>query len=204
MSTESLKKSGHAPLMSGVAGSFLFWLVVSGFGLIEAVGVIAVATAVSLWGYAVVRVLDRGLINAKDPVYWLFGPLLALGSLSLFVLSLVMPRGLLLWAFVALPVSLLVHPGLNPIRRITREAAFREVVPVFGRHFLLVTGLTGMILASDWSWALPIAIVALCAAVLAIRRVHTSVAIGGVCVTLSVAIRSIAEPRFRVHRLVRI
>ena len=157
-----LPVSGVVQLFGLVFG-LLVWLWGSGVGVVTLVVAVLVTLAVGGWGLLTMKAVSPMFDVGRDVSLWLLGPCLGFGLLSLFVVRVVLPRGVFLVVFVLVPVVYGLRKGLRWFGRSGRvglEPFGRQEPLVFG---FVVTGIAGLSLASGWSWSMPVTFVALVA-----------------------------------------
>ncbi len=148
----------------GVVFGLLVWLLGAGVGPWLSVVVVFVTFACCVWGFLTVRIVSPALDLRRDFSFWLLGPCLGFGLLSLLLLRVVLPREIFLGVFVLVPVSYALLRGSRRLRLYgTGRVDWFRSQEAFMFAFV-VTGLAGLSLASWWWWSMPITFVALSSA----------------------------------------
>ena len=151
---------------SALFAAILFWVVAAGYSVSEAVLSVVVIAGVGIWGLLLVKTFAPRLPDPSDIGYWLLGPCVGIGAMTLFLLRLFTSEVIFLSLFLFAPSIWVVLSARSLSRERSLITNFVGSLQNTTYTFQLAIGIVGLTLVRGWDWAAPIAAVSLLASLL--------------------------------------
>ena len=161
----------HVGSSSALFAAILFWVVAAGYSVSEAVLSVVVIAGVGIWGLLLVKTFAPRLPDPSDIGYWLLGPCVGIGAMTLFLLRVFTSEVVFLSLFLFVPSIWVVLSARSLSRERTLIKDFVGSLQNTTYTFHLAIGIVGLTLVRGWGWAAPIAAVSLLASLLMSTRV---------------------------------
>jgi hypothetical protein len=161
----------HVGSSSALFAAILFWVVAAGYSVSEAVLSVVVIAGVGIWGLLLVKTFAPRLPDPSDIGYWLLGPCVGIGAMTLFLLRLFTSEVIFLSLFLFVPSIWVVLSARSLFRERSLIKDFVGSLQNTTYTFHLAIGIVGLTLVRGWDWAAPIAAVSLLASLLMSTRV---------------------------------
>ena len=160
----------HAGSSAALFAAILFWVVAAGYSVSEAVLSVVVIAGVGIWGLLLVKTFAPRLPDPSDIGYWLLGPCVGIGAMTLFLLRLFTSEEIFLSLFLFVPSIWVVLSARSLFRERSLIKDFVGSLQNTTYTFQLAIGIVGLTLVRGWDWAAPIAAVSLLASLLMSTR----------------------------------
>ena len=161
----------HVGSSSALFAAILFWVVAAGYSVSEAVLSVVVIAGVGIWGLLLVKTFAPRLPDPSDIGYWLLGPCVGIGAMTLFLLRVFTSEVVFLSLFLFVPSIWVVLSARSLSRERSLIKDFVGSLQNTTYTFHLAIGIVGLTLVRGWGWAAPIAAVSLLASLLMSTRV---------------------------------